>query len=592
MGCIIRPGDEVKILPDFTKASILFDELRDYVEEVIIRADIEILTRIGTILDETLYSYMGLKASQFRTMKYRLNKKNLPSLYFIPRVYLNLYDKLRPYVSDKDWKTIECKINELYSVLFRSNLGFSDFKSLYLNPQIVDFSKFKELFRSFKYGQRSSHIVSQKRFLIDKLELSFFSIFLEFREGKRSLTTTDRHLSNLLFDKAYRTNIFTATEKEERINLPTLLALIYRIDCLTLLDLKSKGVNSANLHKLERLKDNFRAIIEDFIVSNPYIDSPYIGKWGETIIEREPEFYRPELELLIEFYIAFSNQKGREISLEELKNELGINPGFLNLHDVSIITWNTFLKLVGEFKGNYYFLGILHKSLTCKNYKRTSQALRIYRNDREINPPKESGYHENWNDRDLKDFHIVILLLRDLGHDIRNLQPIDSSSFLRQLNNKYKFRRHHIFKESDRKSLDPNKLALVIQAYHYALESLDTSTVNDLISKRLNWNDNSCPQFYKELFPDDWNDLWQEIIERRDYLKQRGVEEFLKKYYPDVVTRVFGNRFVKGSLETKVRNMIYNWIKLGNPIPNLPDYLDNILIGPIQQKITNYLGNL
>ena len=91
--------------------------------------------------------------------------------------------------------------------------------------------------------------------------------------------------------------------------MPTLLNLIYRIDCLTISDLRANGLEGANSYKLESLKENFRTIIEDFILSNPYVDRPYIGKWRRTIIDHESEYYRPELRLLIEFYIAFSNQK-------------------------------------------------------------------------------------------------------------------------------------------------------------------------------------------------------------------------------------------------------------------------------------------
>jgi hypothetical protein len=117
-----------------------------------------------------------------------------------------------------------------------------------------------------------------------------------------------------------------------------------------------------------------------------------------------------------------------------------------------------------------------------------------------------------------------------------------------------------------------------------------------LAEKRRQWPD-QCPDEYKSL--KDWNRRWNEFIYRRNYLKEKGIIAYFKRYYTDPKTRqnYIIDRFFEGipehMIEDNIRQMVYRWIGNGNDfnINLLPDYLQDILFPPGQQQTyTNYLG--
>ncbi len=116
--------------------------------------------------------------------------------------------------------------------------------------------------------------------------------------------------------------------------------------------------------------------------------------------------------------------------------------------------------------------------------------------------------------------------------------------------------------------------------------------VSNLIDQSLDWNNKLCPDHYKQSNPADWKVKWQEVLDRRDYIKIYGVGRFLIRYYPQVVNRIFGYQGLKSPsyIESQIEIMIVDWVKSGNPMPKLPSVISQLLFGTIQLRITNFIG--
>ncbi len=109
----------------------------------------------------------------------------------------------------------------------------------------------------------------------------------------------------------------------------------------------------------------------------------------------------------------------------------------------------------------------------------------------------------------------------------------------------------------------------------------------------LDWSSDSCPNYYKNSYPDTGRAKWQKVIDSRNFIKREGVGEFLLQYYPDAVKRVFGYSVKKAStVESKIRSILNNWANEYGSMPKLPNIVLNKLgLVTTQTQITNFLGN-
>ena len=124
-------------------------------------------------------------------------------------------------------------------------------------------------------------------------------------------------------------------------------------------------------------------------------------------------------------------------------------------------------------------------------------------------------------------------------------------------------------------------------------ENLDSNTILQLINDMLDWNNKKCPDFYKKSKPNDWSDLWQEVLDRREFVKKEGVGKFLLTYYDELIIRVFGYRVKNPQvIENRIKQLYNNWINNGNKLPVLPiEILKALGLTSSQALITNFLGS-
>ncbi|MFW9896190.1 MAG: hypothetical protein ACFFD7_10335 [Candidatus Thorarchaeota archaeon] len=150
--------------------------------------------------------------------------------------------------------------------------------------------------------------------------------------------------------------------------------------------------------------------------------------------------------------------------------------------------------------------------------------------------------------------------------------------------------RHHLFK-NDKKSIDPDRLALTINLLHNTFEAMDGNLATSLIDSMLDWSNDECPDYYKKAYPSNWKNLWQEVLNRRDFIKAHGVGQFLLIYYPDVVRRVFGHSVTNpNTIDNRIAMILTNWKSDQGSMPKLPNVILSKL-GLTQTQITNFLGN-
>lgn len=103
-----------------------------------------------------------------------------------------------------------------------------------------------------------------------------------------------------------------------------------------------------------------------------------------------------------------------------------------------------------------------------------------------------------------------------------------------------------------------------------------------------------CPVYYKKnLYPTEWRDKWEEVLDKRTFIRNEGIGEFLLVYYPDVIRRVFGYSVRSATtVERRVRSILDNLAQQYGLIPNLPIVVLNKLgLASSQTQITNFLGN-
>ncbi|MFX1470578.1 MAG: hypothetical protein ACFFB8_18180, partial [Promethearchaeota archaeon] len=103
-----------------------------------------------------------------------------------------------------------------------------------------------------------------------------------------------------------------------------------------------------------------------------------------------------------------------------------------------------------------------------------------------------------------------------------------------------------------------------------------TDLVLDLIQRRIDLTF-KCPQYYKENVK-NWKEKWHKYLERRNYLIENGIENFIRKYFKDkngnnyIFNRFFENA-PNGKIQQDIKSMFQVWIEKNRPAPILNTYI-------------------
>jgi len=235
----------------------------------------------------------------------------------------------------------------------------------------------------------------------------------------------------------------------------------------------------------------------------------------------------------------------------------------------------------------------LIKLLPSEEYSKAFEKAWKYVEKRNLYPALPRIYHPSWYAFNTIKFHVVILIIRDLGLDILNLKPIKPEAFKKtHIMESFTFERHHIY-INDKHSIDVNRLALVMHMYHNDLEGR-TDLVLELVKNRIDLT-LECPQYYKTNIK-KWKIKWQKYLERRNYLIEYGIENFLRKFFTDkhgnnyILDRFFKN-VPKGHIEHEIRNLMQEWINKRRLAPILNSHiLNRLFLGTHQLLNSGYLS--
>ena len=376
---------------------------------------------------------------------------------------------------------------------------------------------------------------------------------------------TDRDLSRLFFkrERAIGDSHLKGDFKYRRLELSTLFSFIYKTRFLTTdkFSQKISKVTSIKQETLEKIKTDFEAYIEAFIFSNPY-DIKYIG----DKFVHGTNHLKPEYDLTLSIWMELSIAKKEPILLK---------------HTRKMLKYATFGRInrFGEHgKGNVYsWVGLMKmlkhliKLIPSSSYSRISEQVRKYIELRCLYLALPRVYHPSWYSFSTVKFHVIMLITRDLGLDILNLKPIKPESFKNiHKVDIFTYIRHHIY-INDKMSLDVNRLVLVMRKYHNELEG-KTNLVLNLTRKRIDLTF-KCPQYYKDNL-NKWEQRWQEYLERRSFLIQNGIVNFIDKYFTDIdgnnyIFERFFSNIPKDNIEQEIRNIMIEWINKNRPAPIL-----------------------
>jgi len=376
---------------------------------------------------------------------------------------------------------------------------------------------------------------------------------------------SDFDVSSIIYDNhKFIKDDFLHSRKIKANSRPDLLVLmkiIYHVQNLEIIDLVNlKKIRVLTPLTLMKIKRDIRKIILNFIFRNPY-SIKYIKQDNRTKFQRDSYFWKPEFELFLDLWYAASLNYKEPITIKAFQQKIG-NPAFSTPTKIGKCNTKYFYKL---FKNIPY----MFQQISQDDLKQVHNNVKKYIKIRNLSEVYKD-YSIYWDDEITKKAQITILLLRDLGIEILTLEKIPSLSFNKSLDlhDPRKYQRHHIF-TNDKEKIDPNRLVLSVLNSHNSLEGL-TNLIINLIKERIKWNDN-CPQFYLNNI-NNAQQLWKEFLKRRDDIKYKGTEHFLRTYYPDVVNRFYFN-VPKDHLESVIKQLIQDWVSDGNPIPLLPKYL-------------------
>ena len=393
----------------------------------------------------------------------------------------------------------------------------------------------------------------------------------------------DTDLSRLFFRRArtLKDSHLKGDYKHRRLDLSTLFRFIYKMRFLSTEEFAEKitDIESIDKKTLKKITFEVETFIEEFIFANPY-DIKYIGDFHYT----GTRHLKPEYDLTLKIWIELSKAKKEPILLK---------------HARKIMRYESFGRInrFGEpTRGKVYsWIGLINmlKELTrllpSDSYAITFEHVWGYIEQRGLYPVLPRVYHPSWYTISTVKFHVIMLIIRDLGLDILNLKPIKTESFKKTHKmDSFTYERHHIF-INDKMSIDVNRLALVMHKNHNDLEG-KTDLVHDLIQRRIDLTF-ECPQYYKTNLK-SWRERWQVYLKRRGFLVQNGIGNFIKEYFTDddgnnYIFERFFKDVPEGNIEREIRIMMQKWIAKNRPAPILNAHIINRLFCGTRSLLTS-----
>ena len=398
------------------------------------------------------------------------------------------------------------------------------------------------------------------------IKREFFNNLKEIiKKNLQNIRITDRDLSRLFFkrERAIGDVHLKGDHKYRRLDLSSLFSFIYKTRILTIDEFSEKVtiVTSIKQETLEKIKTDFETYIEAFIFSNPY-DIKYIG----DKFFNGTKHLKPEYDLTLSIWMELSRAKKEPILLKHVRKMLKYQTfGRINRfgeHDKgNVYSWKGLMKMLKE----------LIKFIPSSSYSRIFEEVWRYIELRCLYLALPRIYHPSWYSLSTIRFHIIMLITRDLGLDLLNLEPIEPVSFKKIHGmDSFTYERHHIF-INDKMSIDVNRLALVMHMNHNNHEG-KTNLILDLIRQRINLTID-CPQYYKNNLI-KWREKWQAYLQRRVFLIQNGIVNFIDEYFTDddgnnyIFERFFKN-IPKDNIEQEIKNLMLEWINKNRPAPIL-----------------------
>lgn len=375
----------------------------------------------------------------------------------------------------------------------------------------------------------------------------------------------DTDLSRIFFNRAraLKDSHLKGDYGFRRLEKSILFSMIYKIRFLT----KQSLINNVrDIKKIKQLDvDSLKLSIENFIIDFIF-SNPFDVKYIDDSFNIGTSHFKPEFDLTLKIWFEISRAKKKPQILKHVRR--------LVSHDS-----------LGRLARGYFYSWIGIKNMLEKvvnlvprdAYNSILTESRHYIKIRGLAPASPRDYHPSWNVKSTVKFHVIMLLIRDLGLDILTLEPIPSLSFKKIHGmTSITFERHHIFK-NDKRSINVNRLVLVIHKNHSILEG-QTSLILNLIKTRRSLT-TECPIYYKRHLK-GWKNKWQEYLERRKFLLERGIAKFLEQYFKDdqgknyLIERFFKDIPID-QIELEIKSMIQEWIQKGRPAPILNSQVIN-----------------
>ncbi len=521
-----------------------YTSLVDYLKELMFKK---------RILDSPSYAELsrklGFRYNWIKEKRYSMKQGHFPKKETFDDLYNRLSERYMDQLS-KSLKEIQTRFNALYTFSFSTDMqSLSDLNSNQKSIKREFFNNIKEIIK---------HYFPNARIFDTDISRLFF---------KKDRVLMDSHLKG--------------NYKYRRLELSTLFSFIYKIKFLTTEEIinKIRDIEKVDEITLQKFKTDVENFIEEFIFSNPferkYIgDSHYIGT----------RFFEPEYNLTFKVWFELSKAKKEPILLKHARKNMkyetfGRINRFGEPEKGKVYSWIGLINMLKE----------LTRLLPGDSYATTFEHVWGYIEQRGLYPVLPRVYHPSWYSISTVKFHVIMLIIRDLGLDILNLEPIKTESFKKthQMDS-FTYERHHIF-INDKMSIDVNRLALVMHKNHSDLEG-KTDLVLDLIQKRIDLTFD-CPQYYKTNL-EDWRDKWQKYLERRCFLVQNGIENFIKEYFTDdngnnYLFERFFKDVPKDNIEREIRIVMQKWIEKKRPAPILNAHILNRLFYGTPNLVTS-----
>lgn len=490
------------------------------------------------ILESSSYAELsrkiGYKYNLIKDRKDKL-KKHYPVKKYFDELFSETSKRYKDILNEC-WNEITNKFSTFYEIAFKSEV------------------------RSIYNSKNSKKSIKQKFF--EGIKVIIKSYF-------PGIKIFDTDISRILFIRArtLKDSHLKGSYKHRILTLSLLFSFIYRIRHLTKKELitKIRYIQNVDNNMLKKLKMDIETYIEKFIFSNPY-DIKYINDTYDI----GAIYFKPEYDLTLNVWMELSKAVKRPLLLKVARRILKYSTfGRINRFGTEgrgyVYSWDGLIDMSK----------CLAKLLPNESFSNLIVKIREYIKIRNLHPILPRIYHRSWYTKSTVKFHIIMLIIRDLGLEILNLEPIEPQAFKKTLlMEQITYERHHIF-PNDKFSIDVNRLVLTMHKNHAKLER-KTKVILSLIDSRIKLV-LECPQYYKSRFV-DWHKKWLEYLERRLYLIEFGIENFIRKYFTDknghnyIIERFFRD-IPKGGIEKEIRNMIHQWIKKNRPVPILNTYI-------------------